>query len=122
MTLPLIVYRSLRQHLFSTLVTAGSLALAGGLLMSVWMVKAQAQRSFLQTTTAVDAVTPLARGDSPNADPALVALFIAMAALARTESRGGHCRTDFPGRKPVAERRLQRMADLEQPSKVADAA
>jgi putative ABC transport system permease protein len=56
MTLPLIVYRSLRQHLFSTLVTAGSLALAAGLLLSVWMVKAQAQRSFLQTTTAFDAV------------------------------------------------------------------
>ena len=56
MTLPLIVYRSLRQHAFSTLVTAGSLALAGGLLMSVWMVKAQAQKSFLRTTTAFDAV------------------------------------------------------------------
>jgi putative ABC transport system permease protein len=56
MTLPLIVYRSLRQYAFSTIVTAGSLALAGGLLMSVWMVKAQAQKSFLQTTTAFDAV------------------------------------------------------------------
>jgi len=55
-TLLLIVYRSLRQHAFSTLVTAGSLALAGGLLMSVWMVKAQAQKSFLRTTTAFDAV------------------------------------------------------------------
>jgi putative ABC transport system permease protein len=56
MTLPLIVYRNLRQYAFSTIVTAGSLALAGGLLMSVWMVKAQAQKSFLQTTTAFDAV------------------------------------------------------------------
>ena len=56
MTLPLIVYRSLRQHAFSTIVTAGSLALAGGLLMSVWMVKTQAQKSFLRTTTAYDAV------------------------------------------------------------------
>ncbi len=56
MTLLLIVYRSLRQHAFSTLVTAGCLALAGGLLMTVWMVKAQAQKSFLQTTTAFDAV------------------------------------------------------------------
>jgi putative ABC transport system permease protein len=55
-TLLLIVYRSLRQHAFSTLVTAASLALAGGLLMSVWMVKAQAQQSFLRTTTAFDAV------------------------------------------------------------------
>ncbi|HEY1792168.1 MAG TPA: FtsX-like permease family protein [Opitutaceae bacterium] len=56
MTLLLIVYRSLRQHAFSTIVTASSLALAGGLLMSVWMVRAQAERSFLQTTTAFDAV------------------------------------------------------------------
>jgi putative ABC transport system permease protein len=56
MTLFLIVYRNLRQYAFSTIVTAGSLALAGGLLMSVWMVKAQAQKSFLQTTTAFDAV------------------------------------------------------------------
>jgi putative ABC transport system permease protein len=56
MTLTLIVYRSLRQHLLSTLVTAASLSLAAGLLLSVWMVKAQAQRSFLQTTTAFDAV------------------------------------------------------------------
>ena len=56
MTLLLIVYRSLRQHAFSTLVTAGCIALAGGLLMTVWMVKAQAQKSFLQTSTAFDAV------------------------------------------------------------------
>ena len=56
MTLFLIVYRSLRQHIVSTLVTAGSLALAGGLLMAVWMVKAQGQTSFIRTTTAFDAV------------------------------------------------------------------
>jgi putative ABC transport system permease protein len=56
MTLFLIVYRSLRQHAFSTIITAASLALAGGLLMTVWMVKAQAQTSFLRTTTAFDAV------------------------------------------------------------------
>jgi putative ABC transport system permease protein len=56
MAILLIVYRSLRQHAFSTLVTAANLALAGGLLMTVWMVKAEAQKSFLQTTTAFDAV------------------------------------------------------------------
>jgi putative ABC transport system permease protein len=56
MTLLLIVYRNLRQYAFATVVTAGSLALASGLLLSVWMVKAQAQKSFLQTTTAFDAV------------------------------------------------------------------
>jgi len=69
-------------------------------------------------TTAVDLLTPLAR----DADPALVALFIAKAALARTESRGGHCRIDFPDRAPVAERRLQRLSDVVPAAAVADAA
>ncbi|MBW8781716.1 MAG: ABC transporter permease [Verrucomicrobia bacterium] len=56
MTIPLIVYRSLRQHALSTLVTAASLALACGLLLTVWMVKVQTQRAFLDTSTAFDAV------------------------------------------------------------------
>ena len=56
MTLPLIVYRSLRQHALSTVVTAGSIALACGLLMCVWTVKTQSQAAFTQTTTSFDAV------------------------------------------------------------------
>lgn len=56
MTLPLIVYRSLRQHALSTLVTAASIALATGLWLSVWMVRTQAQAAFLQTSTSFDAV------------------------------------------------------------------
>jgi L-aspartate oxidase len=68
--------------------------------------------------TAVEILTPLAR----DGDPALVALFIATAARARTESRGGHCRTDFPDRAAVAERRLQRLNDLIHPATAADAA
>jgi len=56
MTLPLIIYRSLRQHALSTLITAGSIALACGLLMCVWMVKTQSQSAFTQTTTGFDAV------------------------------------------------------------------
>src|SRR5438445_5099790 len=56
MTLLLIVYRSLRQHALSTIVTAGSLALAAGLLMTVWVVKREAQQTFVQTTTGFDAV------------------------------------------------------------------
>jgi L-aspartate oxidase len=71
---------------------------------------------------AVSALTPLARGAGPEADPALVALFIATAALARTESRGGHCRTDFPHRAIVAERRVQRLQDVLPDAKIADAA
>jgi putative ABC transport system permease protein len=56
MTLPLVIYRSLRQHALSTLITAGSIALACGLLMCVWMVKTQSQAAFTQTTTGFDAV------------------------------------------------------------------
>ncbi len=56
MTLPLIIYRSLRQHALSTLVTAGSIALACGLLMTVWMVKTQSQTVFTQTNAGFDAV------------------------------------------------------------------
>jgi len=55
-TLPLIIYRSLRQHALSTLITAGSIALACGLLMTVWMVKTQAQAAFVSTATGFDAV------------------------------------------------------------------
>ncbi len=56
MTILLIVYRSLRQHALSTVVTACSLALAAGLLMTVWVVKTQSQRTFTQTTAGFDAV------------------------------------------------------------------
>ena len=56
MTLPLIIYRSLRQHALSTVITAGSIALACGLLMCVWMVKTQSQAAFTQTNTGFDAV------------------------------------------------------------------
>lgn len=56
MTLWLIVRRSLRQHLLSTLVTAVSIALAGGLLMSVWVVKDQAHETFTGQSGGWDAV------------------------------------------------------------------
>ncbi|WP_414663395.1 ABC transporter permease [Horticoccus sp. 23ND18S-11] len=56
MTLPLIIYRSLRQHALSTVVTAAGIALACGLLLCVWMVKTQSQSAFTQTTTGFDAV------------------------------------------------------------------
>ena len=56
MTLPLIIYRSLRQHALSTCVTAASIALASGLLMCVWTVKVQARAAFASTSTGFDAV------------------------------------------------------------------
>ncbi len=56
MTLPLIVYRSLRQHLLSSLVTAASVALACGLLMCVWVVKQQSLAAFTGSSSGFDAV------------------------------------------------------------------
>lgn len=56
MTLWLIVLRSLRQHALSTLITACSIALAGGLLMSVWSVKDQARATFTGINGGFDAV------------------------------------------------------------------
>jgi len=45
---------------------------------------------------------PLARGQGATSDPALVGLMIAVAAIRREESRGGHFRSDFPGTAPSA--------------------
>jgi putative ABC transport system permease protein len=56
MTLWVIVRKSLRQHALSTAVTACSIALAGGLLMSVWAVKVQSQAAFTQVMGGFDAV------------------------------------------------------------------
>jgi putative ABC transport system permease protein len=56
MTLWLIVFRSLRQHALSTLITAFSISLAGGLLMSVWSVKDQARATFTGINGGFDAV------------------------------------------------------------------
>jgi aspartate oxidase len=39
-------------------------------------------------------------GERPDANPVLVASLIAGAALRRTESRGGHLRSDFPETDP----------------------
>lgn len=56
MTLALMVRKSLRQHALSTLVTACSIALAGGLLMAVWVVKDQSQSAFTGVNAGFDAV------------------------------------------------------------------
>jgi putative ABC transport system permease protein len=50
------VRKSLRQHLLSTIITACSIALAGGLLMAVWVVKEQSQRAFTGVNAGFDAV------------------------------------------------------------------
>ena len=56
MTLGRIVFKSLRQHALSTMVTSLSIALACGLLMAVWAVKEQAQATFTQVDAGFDAV------------------------------------------------------------------
>jgi len=55
-TLWLIVRRSLRQHGLSSVVTAILIALAGGLLMSVWAVRRQAHATFTGQSGGWDAV------------------------------------------------------------------
>jgi L-aspartate oxidase len=63
---------------------------------------------------AVAALAPLAAGSSAAADPACVGLLIAVAALRREESRGSHCRSDFPAKTPrSAQRQTLRLADAE---------
>ena len=56
MTLPKIVFKSLRQHALSTVVTAFAVALASGLLMSVWSVKSQSETTFIGVNAGFDAV------------------------------------------------------------------
>lgn len=61
---------------------------------------------------AIQLLQVLAFKDGAAADPALVALMVATAALARRESRGGHWRADFPRTSPAWARRLmQRVHD-----------
>jgi putative ABC transport system permease protein len=56
MTIWLIIFKSLRQHALSTIITALSVALAGGLLMSVWSVKEQSEATFTGVNAGFDAV------------------------------------------------------------------
>ena len=60
---------------------------------------------------AIRGLYPFARGIGAASDPALVGLMIAVAALQREESRGGHFRTDFPDTHPAAEPSSLTLAD-----------
>lgn len=60
---------------------------------------------------AITALLPRACGTDGEADPALVALMIATAAFRRRESRGAHCRIDYPARAANAERTFLTLAE-----------
>jgi L-aspartate oxidase len=60
---------------------------------------------------AARALLALASGRDAAADPAIVGLMIVVMALRREESRGAHCRTDFPQRARDARRSTLNLAD-----------
>ncbi len=60
---------------------------------------------------AVANLLPLAEGEGPAADPAIVALLIAVFASLRAESRGAHARTDYPLKRAEATRRRMTLAE-----------
>jgi L-aspartate oxidase len=71
-------------------------------------------RSRESLTEAMEQLLPLARGEGAASDPATIGLFIAIAALLRTESRGGHWRSDFPDALAAqACRQVLDLADIE---------
>lgn len=56
MTIFLLVRRSLTQHVGSTLIATLAIALAGGLLMTVWVMKDATNRTFTSVTGGFDGV------------------------------------------------------------------
>lgn len=56
MSLCWMVFRSLRQHALSSVITASSIALASGLLMSVWVLKTQSREALTRFDAGFDAV------------------------------------------------------------------
>lgn len=84
MTLWRLVHRSLRQHALSTVVTAGSLMLATGLLLTVWMLRNQAARAFTDADAGFDGVVG-ARGSK---------LQLVLNAVFHLESSPGNLRWD----------------------------
>src|SRR5262249_48372669 len=51
-----IVFKSMRQHALATALTSVSMALAAGLLFSVWIIRDQVHTALTQTTGGFDAV------------------------------------------------------------------
>ena len=61
---------------------------------------------------AIRTLLPLAEMQGPPSDPALAGLMMAVSALQRTESRGGHFRTDFPTQGEARRSRITLQAAL----------
>lgn len=61
---------------------------------------------------AIAGLLPLVTGAGPSADPALVALSIAVFARLREESRGAHARSDFPAKREKAERQTMTLTAI----------
>jgi L-aspartate oxidase len=76
------------------------------------------ERDQTRLAHAVTELAPLAFQKGAPSDPALVGLFIALAALERQESRGAHCRTDYPQKS--AAQACRRKLDLRRVKKLAD--
>ena len=56
MNIPFLVFKSIRQHSVSTFVTVISLALATGLMLTVWILQSQSQKVFAESNSGYDAV------------------------------------------------------------------
>ena len=61
---------------------------------------------------AISELLPLVKDGCRDEDPAIVALAIAVFAYTRAESRGGHARQDFPGKKSPPTRQAMKLADV----------
>lgn len=61
---------------------------------------------------AIASLLPLAEGNGPATDPALVALSVAVFASLREESRGAHARTDYPVRLSQTQRRRMTLESI----------
>ena len=68
-------------------------------------------RTYDGLAASIGSLLPLVESTDPAADPALVALLIAVAALRRCESRGGHFRSDFPASDAAFRQRLTMTLD-----------
>lgn len=85
-----------------------------GAVRAIMEEKVGVMRSRESLTAAIASLMKLAQGGGPASDPATVGLVVATAALLRTESRGGHWRSDFPVAEVAqATRRVLHLADVE---------